>query len=100
MPGCNGDFMESNLDSVCLLLIVGEFESEEDELVESESADDSMGIFKIGVLGFEFVSVSSSKIHEYPSLAHCCIVRISVEFTKARSTTNVKIMIILIAYDT
>ena len=78
LDSSNNDFMDSDFDSVGVtLLIMGVCGVEEDALVESELDDEELrsGLWKVGVLGLEFVIVSSSKIHEYPSLAHCCIVR-------------------------
>ena len=78
VAGCDADLIRSNLDSVGTLLIVGTSESEEDELVEDESAKDgSILLPKVGTL--ELLIISFNRINENASLGGMLLVIGEVE---------------------
>lgn len=78
VAGCDADLIRSNLDSVGTLLIVGTSESEEDELVEDESAKDGSNLLpKVGTL--ELLIISFNRINENASLGGMLLVIGEVE---------------------
>jgi len=79
VAGCDADLIRSNSDPVGTLLMVGTFESEEDELVEGESTEDGGGILlpKDGTL--ELLMISFNRINENASLGGMLLVIGEVE---------------------